>query len=900
MSLHPPSPEQQAIVSSIKDHNVIVNAVAGSGKTTTALHIASSYPSDSILLLTYNKRLKEETRQRISALSLTNIEAHSYHAMCFKYFGGNTGTDKDILSTLKRSAPPRSSLSYSIIIIDEAQDITKLFCKFIHYILSHNSHSRCRLCMLGDRYQSIFTFNGADPRYLTLANKIFGSANSLPWVSLKLSVTFRVPSGVVAFINKFAMKRNYMKAASESRDSKPAYVVDNTFNIDAKFLINEFISGRSYGDIFVLAPSIKSDKTPVRRFANKLSSLGFPVFIPVSDDEKIDDSLISGKIVISTFHQVKGLERPLVIVFNFDNSYFEFFKKDENPTQCTNDLYVAMTRASESLVLIHHFSNKFLKFLEPTADIEKSVSMMFRKKFSIKDQNASSSPKSTTIADLTKYTPYDIIHDCSARISSTTLKPRCSPADEISMRSKSEQPTGSENVREINDIAVLLWHELSATGDIAVISQLSSIPTDAEVLKTLRFRSSEIKEKLARAKQQSPPDASDILYLANVVNMTFRGYVFKVNQISEYSWISSSSLSDSAARIESLSLASDATFNKNVGITFDDLYQISGVIDCESGSRIVKFISSKQTKPEILIQALIQKYCNFGFENSGNDCVIYNIATDELTKIEATMEDTVYILQTLLQHKFKQHASVSDDEFTASQRSSSEEKKTRASELLLEETIEETAKLSLAAQISDLASLLDSVNSVKPFESGFVLVLDTETTGFPKGPRNQPEITSNYDNARMIELAYQVYSSRGELKHQISRVIRPDGFIIKNTKIHGIKHGDAKKNGSPVAEVLREFSRYLESVGVVVAHNIDFDISIILSELHRLKENSAIESLKSKTLVCTMKQGAARFQCGRRIKLTKLYEKLFGKEFLQEHRALSDVTHCAECYWEMN
>ena len=45
--------------------NVLVDSVAGSGKTTTNLHIAKALPHYKILLLTYNSKLKEECRQKV-------------------------------------------------------------------------------------------------------------------------------------------------------------------------------------------------------------------------------------------------------------------------------------------------------------------------------------------------------------------------------------------------------------------------------------------------------------------------------------------------------------------------------------------------------------------------------------------------------------------------------------------------------------------------------------------------------------------------------------------------------------------------------------------------------------------------------------------------------------------
>ena len=73
-----------------------------------------------------------------------------------------------------------------------------------------------------------------------------------------------------------------------------------------------------------------------------------------SDIKDINDD----KIVFTTFHKAKGRERKLVIIFNFDESYFyyynkEFFKQcidsegnvDNSSLNCPNEIYVACTRS---------------------------------------------------------------------------------------------------------------------------------------------------------------------------------------------------------------------------------------------------------------------------------------------------------------------------------------------------------------------------------------------------------------------------------------------------------------------------------------------------------------------------------------------------------------------------
>ena len=60
-----PSDEQMTVIQAIKDgFNVQVDAVAGSGKTTTVLSLADQISDKIIIQLTYNSELKEEVVQK--------------------------------------------------------------------------------------------------------------------------------------------------------------------------------------------------------------------------------------------------------------------------------------------------------------------------------------------------------------------------------------------------------------------------------------------------------------------------------------------------------------------------------------------------------------------------------------------------------------------------------------------------------------------------------------------------------------------------------------------------------------------------------------------------------------------------------------------------------------------
>jgi superfamily I DNA/RNA helicase len=100
--------------------------------------------------------------------------------------------------------------------------------------------------------------------------------------------------------------------------------------------------------------------------------------------EGLDERIIRGKVVFSTFHSVKGRQRKHVFVVGFDESYFDYYARDASRTECPNTLYVGCTRATETLVLMekdNHYEDGPLPFLKRThAQMRRETWIDFRGK----------------------------------------------------------------------------------------------------------------------------------------------------------------------------------------------------------------------------------------------------------------------------------------------------------------------------------------------------------------------------------------------------------------------------------------------------------------------------------------------------------------------------------------
>jgi superfamily I DNA/RNA helicase len=120
------SEEQLNVINHIKNgYNISVDAVAGSGKTTTVLSLAHHIPNKCIVQLTYNSELRREVNAKIHKLSdtgtmmLENLSVNTYHSFGYKYYSTESSTDIGICKIISGNLQPRFPLpNIEILVID--------------------------------------------------------------------------------------------------------------------------------------------------------------------------------------------------------------------------------------------------------------------------------------------------------------------------------------------------------------------------------------------------------------------------------------------------------------------------------------------------------------------------------------------------------------------------------------------------------------------------------------------------------------------------------------------------------------------------------------------------------------------------------------------------------------
>ena len=181
-----------------------------------------------------------------------------------------------------------------------------------------------------------------------------------------------------------------------------------------------------------------------------------------------------------------------------------------------------------------------------------------------------------------------------------------------------------------------------------------------------------------------------------------------------------------------------------------------------------------------------------------------------------------------------------------------------------------------------------------------ILFIDCETTNkLQYGiPLNHP------DQPRIVQLAAVLTDDSGTELGSFSFLIRPDGWTIPKEAedIHGISTHMATLGGVPIALALAVLDKFAAMASTVVAHNIDFDLSMVESEhlrkptiLDRSKDNFC--TMKSSTNLCALPgKYAGQFKWP---KLTEAHETLLGTAFDGAHDAMADVRACSRVYFEL-
>ncbi|HGT2863083.1 TPA: UvrD-helicase domain-containing protein [Klebsiella pneumoniae] len=454
------TPEQSAIIE-WRGNQLVVNAFAGTGKTTTLVQFAQANPDSKMLYLAYNRAIRDEAEQKFPF----NVECKTSHQLAWSHFGrhfrhrltanlritdvarklntrhwplvrlalaglnaflcsaepepgiihlpaeddrhgfsankilgaiqvlwyevSRTESDfpitHDVYLKLFQLSGPSLASKWDTILFDEAQDANPVTSAFV---LSQP----CRVVLVGDRYQQIYRFRGADnalssprleqadrlwlttsfrfgPAVAEMANlllamsgeemKVTGSGGDdevvahLPADVPHYSVLCRTVSGVIGAALSASLQEKKVFWVGGIEGYKTEELEDlYWFSADMPERMQSPRLRQDYRDLEEYCSIAKATQDVEMNQAIRLLDEYFPLpqKLAIMRRQVVTHEK-DAQVTVSTAHRSKGLEWEVVVLNEDFCDITDPLLSAEERQDETNLLYVAVTRARKILVL---------------------------------------------------------------------------------------------------------------------------------------------------------------------------------------------------------------------------------------------------------------------------------------------------------------------------------------------------------------------------------------------------------------------------------------------------------------------------------------------------------------------------------------------------------------------
>jgi len=186
------------------------------------------------------------------------------------------------------------------------------------------------------------------------------------------------------------------------------------------------------------------------------------------------------------------------------------------------------------------------------------------------------------------------------------------------------------------------------------------------------------------------------------------------------------------------------------------------------------------------------------------------------------------------------------------------------------------------------------------------MFLDTETNGLPNDYKGLIPDSNNWP--RVVQLGYVVTNEHGTILKEQETIIKPQGWDVGRTDIHGISQEQAEKEGIERKAVLLTLTAWMHACEALICHNVDFDLPILQAEFYR---DQLGHPYHGKMIFCTMKQTAAIVGIRKKRRtfnqgdykwpsLKELAEYCNVEHQGTAHTALADAKTTMKCFWKIS
>ena len=360
--------KQESFAKQVPEGHYMVTGIPGSGKTVVlmsrAIHLIQEHPDWRILIVTYNRALADKLKEMLNEyvekieddetrhnLNHHHITVENFHRVVKRAIPTTLWPQKpDVVwwrTTSIEVAMQHAICCYDAVLVDEYQDFYKHWIEFckelcIPKVRDKDQVELRNMFLVGDRLQGIY--NEEDISWSSIGLNMQGRSKFLKTAyrsthqQLALSLNYlRADSKLKKEVDKF-----YEAPTEELQALHDGQVVFHSMNVsELKAVILQFNrQGYKAEDILILGGTWPLVEKLVLVHPNMIIKY-----------RAIENKETRGYIKATTIHQSKGLEAKVVILVNPDSVL------GENEQKKRKLLYVAMTRASECLLICHVSGN---------------------------------------------------------------------------------------------------------------------------------------------------------------------------------------------------------------------------------------------------------------------------------------------------------------------------------------------------------------------------------------------------------------------------------------------------------------------------------------------------------------------------------------------------------------
>ena len=233
---------------------------------------------------------------------------------------------------------------YRYIFVDEFQDVNPLQFALLRAWLGEDSS----MCIVGDPDQAIYSWNGADAKYLENFNSYFPDGQTV-----ELTKNFRSTPQIVHTASSVLGDKPSL--SSQKPDGEiPSIHQAKTCIDEAEYIASSIKERRIYAESWSTQAVLVRTHAQIERFSDAFTRSEIPFKVSKNNEASLDTGAslsVDDSVTITTFHAAKGLEWPVVHIAGLEEGFspISYANSKSSLDEERRLLYVAMTRAQNEL-----------------------------------------------------------------------------------------------------------------------------------------------------------------------------------------------------------------------------------------------------------------------------------------------------------------------------------------------------------------------------------------------------------------------------------------------------------------------------------------------------------------------------------------------------------------------